>query len=36
MVIYPRAGHGPNEPRQILDVMRRNLDWFDRWLKEKP
>jgi dipeptidyl aminopeptidase/acylaminoacyl peptidase len=35
MVIYPRAGHGPNEPRQILDVMRRNLDWFDRWLKEK-
>ena len=30
MVVYPRAPHGPQEPKQILDVMKRNLDWFDR------
>ena len=28
MVIYPRQGHGPNEPRLIADIMQRNLDWF--------
>ena len=32
LVIYPRQGHGPSEPRLIMDVMRRNLDWFDRWV----
>lgn len=33
MVIYPRTGHGLTEPRLLMDVMQRNLDWFDRWLK---
>ncbi len=28
MVIYPRAPHGPTEPRQILHLMESNLDWF--------
>ncbi len=28
MVIYPRAPHGPREPRQILHLMRDNLAWF--------
>ena len=32
LVIYPRQPHGPNEPRLILDVMQRNLDWFDCWV----
>lgn len=32
-VIYPRSGHAPVEPKQNLDVWRRNLDWFNRWLK---
>jgi dipeptidyl aminopeptidase/acylaminoacyl peptidase len=32
MDIYPRQPHGPNEPRLIMDIMRRNLEWFDRWL----
>ena len=32
LVIYPRQGHGPSEPRLIMDVMRRNLEWFDRWI----
>jgi len=33
MDIYPRQGHGPEEPRLIMDIMRRNLEWFDRWLR---
>jgi dipeptidyl aminopeptidase/acylaminoacyl peptidase len=28
MVTYPRAPHGPREPRQLLHVMEANLDWF--------
>ena len=28
MVTYPRAGHSPSEPRQILHVMEGNLEWF--------
>jgi len=32
LVIYPRQPHGPEEPRLIVDVMQRNLDWFDRWV----
>jgi dipeptidyl aminopeptidase/acylaminoacyl peptidase len=33
MDIYPRQGHGPTEPRIIMDIIRRNLEWFDRWVK---
>jgi dipeptidyl aminopeptidase/acylaminoacyl peptidase len=32
MVIYPRTGHFPSEPKLILDVMSRNLKWFDQYL----
>jgi dipeptidyl aminopeptidase/acylaminoacyl peptidase len=28
MVTYPRAPHGPAEPRQVLHVMQENLAWF--------
>jgi dipeptidyl aminopeptidase/acylaminoacyl peptidase len=35
MVIYPRQGHGPTEPRLIMDIMQRNLEWFDRWVLGK-
>ncbi|MHB0876730.1 MAG: alpha/beta hydrolase family protein, partial [Anaerolineae bacterium] len=31
MVIYPRAGHGVSEPRQIIDVCRRTMEWLLRW-----
>jgi dipeptidyl aminopeptidase/acylaminoacyl peptidase len=34
-VVYPRQGHNPTEPRLQLDVMQRNVDWFNRWLKAK-
>jgi dipeptidyl aminopeptidase/acylaminoacyl peptidase len=32
-VVYPRQGHNPSEPRLQADVLRRNVDWFNRWLK---
>lgn len=28
MVIYPRSPHVPREPRQRMDVMRRNVEFF--------
>jgi dipeptidyl aminopeptidase/acylaminoacyl peptidase len=32
MVIYPRQGHSISEPRMRLDVRRRPVDWFVKWL----
>lgn len=28
LVVYPRCEHGPREPKQLLDSMERNLEWF--------
>lgn len=33
MVVYPRTGHTPTEPKICVDIIQRNLDWFDRHLK---
>ena len=30
--IYPRGGHVLREPMQQREQMRRNLDWFTRWI----
>lgn len=36
MVVYPRTGHGPDEPKLFLDLMNRHLDWFsEKLLREK-
>src|SRR5262249_21080038 len=32
MVVYPRTPHGPREPKFVLDIMRRHLDWLDKRL----
>jgi len=32
-VTYPREGHGIAEPAHQRDLMRRNLQWFKRWVK---
>jgi dipeptidyl aminopeptidase/acylaminoacyl peptidase len=32
MVVYPRQPHGIREPKLQLDAMKRNLDWFERWI----
>jgi dipeptidyl aminopeptidase/acylaminoacyl peptidase len=32
MVTYPRQGHGPQEPKFVIDIGQRLLDWFNRYL----
>ncbi len=34
--IYPRGGHVNYEPTLEREYMRRNLEWFTRWLKPRP
>jgi dipeptidyl aminopeptidase/acylaminoacyl peptidase len=34
MVVYPRTGHIPSEPKLLLDVMNRTLAWMDLHLGE--
>jgi dipeptidyl aminopeptidase/acylaminoacyl peptidase len=36
MVVYPRTPHGIQEPKLLLDALTRNLEWFDRWVLDKP
>jgi len=31
--IYPRGGHVLREPMQQREQMRRNLQWFERWIR---
>jgi dipeptidyl aminopeptidase/acylaminoacyl peptidase len=33
MVVYPRTPHGIREPKLLLDAMRRNLEWFDQYVR---
>ena len=33
LVVYPREGHLPREEKHQVDMMRRMLDWYDRYLK---
>ena len=32
MVVYPRMGHEPREPKFLLDMMQRNLAWIARYV----
>lgn len=32
--IYPRGGHVLREPMQQREQMRRNLEWFTRWIRQ--
>jgi dipeptidyl aminopeptidase/acylaminoacyl peptidase len=34
MVVYPRTQHGPQEPKFILDIMHRNIDWVAKYISE--
>lgn len=34
MVVYPRAPHGPREPKQLTDLAKRNLEFFEKWVKK--
>jgi dipeptidyl aminopeptidase/acylaminoacyl peptidase len=33
MVTYPRQPHGPHEPKFVLDIMQRHVDWVDQYVK---
>jgi dipeptidyl aminopeptidase/acylaminoacyl peptidase len=33
MVVYPRQPHGPNEPKFVMDIAQRNLDWMDEYVR---
>jgi len=33
--IYPRGGHVLREPMQQREQMRRNLEWFERWIEPR-
>jgi len=35
MVIYPRQAHWVDEPQLLLDVRRRPVDWFERWIRSQ-
>jgi dipeptidyl aminopeptidase/acylaminoacyl peptidase len=32
MLVYPRTPYGPQEPKFVLDIMQRHLDWVDKHL----
>ena len=32
LIVYPRTGHGIEEPLLLEDSYRRNLEWFDWWV----
>jgi dipeptidyl aminopeptidase/acylaminoacyl peptidase len=32
MVTYPRAQHVPREPKQQIDIMRRNVEFFSQYV----
>jgi dipeptidyl aminopeptidase/acylaminoacyl peptidase len=33
MVVYPRQHHGPNEPKFIMDIMQRHIDWMEKYVR---
>lgn len=33
LVLYPRAPHVPREPKQRIDIARRNLEFFEKYVK---
>jgi len=33
MVVYPRTPHGVREPKFMLDVMQRHLDWVEKYVR---
>lgn len=34
LVVYPRTPHTAREPRLRMDVMKRNVWWFDQWIRD--
>jgi dipeptidyl aminopeptidase/acylaminoacyl peptidase len=36
LVLYPREGHGIREEKHMLDMYRRILGWYEKYLGNKP
>ena len=34
-IVYPRSGHGNDEPKLLIDSYQRQLEWFDYWVRGK-
>lgn len=34
--VYPRSGHGWDEPKLMQDAFNRHIRWFDYWILDKP
>jgi dipeptidyl aminopeptidase/acylaminoacyl peptidase len=34
--VYPRSGHGWDEPMLMQDAFHRHIAWFDYWIENKP
>jgi dipeptidyl aminopeptidase/acylaminoacyl peptidase len=32
MVVYPRTPHGPQEPKFVLNIMQRHIDWVAKYI----
>lgn len=35
MGVYLRTPHGPREPKFVMDVSERILEWFDKYVRGK-
>lgn len=33
MVVYPRQPHGPREPKFVLDIMQRHVEWVEKYAR---
>jgi len=33
MVVYPRTPHVPEETKLVLDIMKRNVEWMDHYVR---
>lgn len=33
MVVYPRTPHGPREPKFVMDIMQRHIDWVEKYAR---
>ena len=33
MVVYPRTPHGPREPKFLLDIMQRHVEWVEQYVR---
>jgi len=35
LLVLPRQPHGPTEPKMILEIMKSNLEWFQKYMEQK-